>query len=103
MHLGYRLRFLLSGLDSDLSNTLTPTTYAAIGNSIPTPPMPMLAALREAVLARSIKRIPEWKFCVASDIVMQIQPRPATRTKANRGGLPWFDCIAIVRDGVDET
>ena len=27
-------------------------------------PMPTLAALRDAVLARSVKRIPKWKFRV---------------------------------------
>jgi hypothetical protein len=79
------------------------TAYRAIWNPVAIPTMPMLAALREAVLIRSTKRMPKWKFRVVSDIVMQIQPRPATTTKANRGGLPWFDCIAVVCDGVDET
>lgn len=101
MHLRYQLRFLLYGLDSDLSNTLSPQIDRAIWNPVAIPPMPMLAALREAVLARSTKRMPKWKFRVAPDIVAQIQPRPATRTKINRDGLPWFDCIAVVRDEVD--
>jgi hypothetical protein len=60
-----------------------------------------MAALRDAVLARSDKRMPKWKFQLASDIVTQIQPRPATRTRENRDGLPWFDCFAVIRDNAD--
>jgi len=65
---------------------------------MPMEPMPTLAALRDAVLMRSDKRMPKWKFRLASDIVTQIQPKPATCTRHNRAGLPWFDCSAVIRD-----
>jgi Family of unknown function (DUF6011) len=64
-------------------------------------PIPTLAALRDAVLARSVKRIPKWKFRVDTDILMQAQPRPEGRTKANREGLPWFDCFVVIHDAAD--
>jgi hypothetical protein len=44
--------------------------------------------------------MPKWKFRVEPDIVMQLQPRPDTRTKANPGCLPWFDCQAVIREDV---
>jgi Family of unknown function (DUF6011) len=62
----------------------------AIWKPIPTSPMPMPAALREAVLARSTKRMPIWKFRLAQDIVMQMQPKPTA--------LPRFECKAIICD-----
>jgi hypothetical protein len=34
---------------------------------------------------------------------MQIQPRPETRSKANREGLPWFDCLAVIREDATGT
>ena len=70
-------------------------------HSAPIEAMPSLSVLRDAVLARSTKRMPKWKFRVAIDVVMQMQPRPATRTKANREGFPWFDCLAVVRGEAD--
>ena len=72
----------------------------AIWAPVPIAPLHMLSALRGAVLARATKRMPKWKFRVADDVVVQMQPRPATRTKVNRDGLPWFDCLAVVREGV---
>ena len=65
---------------------------------MPITPMPMLAALRDAVLMRSTKRMPKWKFRAADDVVLKIQPHPAIKTRANREGLPWFECLAVVRD-----
>ena len=55
-------------------------------------PIPALAALREMVLARSTKRMPKWKFRLADDVVVQIQPRPQN---------PHFKCLAMIRDGAD--
>lgn len=59
-------------------------------------PIPMLAALRDAVLSRSDKRMPKWQFRLADDIVTRIQPKTAKSVKANRNGKPWFDCLAII-------
>ena len=63
---------------------------------LPIEPMPALAALRDAVLQRSDKRMPRWSFRIAPDIVTQIQPKPAKRTRQNWDALPWFDCRAVV-------
>jgi hypothetical protein len=63
---------------------------------LPIEPMPALAALRDAVLQRSDKRMPKWSFRIAPDIVTQIQPKPAKRTRKNWDALPWFDCRAVV-------
>lgn len=60
--------------------------------SIAIQPIPTLAGLRDMVLARSTKRMPRWKFRLADDMVIQIQPRPTT---------PHFKCLAFIRDGAD--
>lgn len=65
-------------------------------DQVPIEPLPMLAALREAVLSRSDKRMPKWKFRIAPDFVTQIQPKTMARVKGNREGRPWFDCLAII-------
>jgi hypothetical protein len=72
----------------------------AIWHPVPIAPMPLLVDLRNAVLIRSTTRMPKWKFRVEPDVVMQIQPRPNTKTKANPDCLPWFDCQAVIRDDV---
>jgi hypothetical protein len=64
--------------------------------TLPIEPMPPLAALRDAVLQRSDKRMPKWSFRIAPDIVTQIQPKPDKRTRKNWDALPWFDCRAVV-------
>jgi hypothetical protein len=66
-------------------------------------PMPLLASLRDAVLMRSEKRMPKWKFRVADDIVTQIQPKPAKRTRDNPCGQHWFDCHAVVNKQADRS
>jgi hypothetical protein len=40
-------------------------------------PIPTLAHLRDRVLAHSSTRYPKWKFRLASDLVLQLQPKPA--------------------------
>src|SRR5690242_13903054 len=82
---------------------MTTTSDYGIFDPLPIAPMPMLSALRDAVLVRSTKRMPKWKFRVAPDIVAQIQPRPDTRTRDNISGLPWFDCAAVIHDNADGT
>jgi hypothetical protein len=39
-------------------------------------PVPFLRDLREECLQRSEKRMPKWKFRLAEDLVMQLQPKP---------------------------
>jgi hypothetical protein len=63
-------------------------------------PMPLLATLRDAVLMRSTKRMPIWRFRIADDVVVRIQPRPARYMK---GPLPspFFECAAVIHEGAD--
>jgi Family of unknown function (DUF6011) len=56
-------------------------------------PIPALAELRGMVMARSAKRMPKWKFRIAPDFVIQLQPKPTTDLK--------FDGVAIAMDGVE--
>jgi len=51
-------------------------------NPIPIDPQLGLHELREMVLANSEKRMPKWKFRVASDLVLQIQPQRPSRKYA---------------------
>ena len=73
----------------DLSMTTLPPDF---WQSIAIQPIPTLAGLRDMVLARSTKRMPRWRFRLADDMVIQIQPRPTT---------PHFKCLAIIRDDAD--
>lgn len=41
--------------------------------------IPFLAELRSFVLERSHSRLPKWRFRLADDLVVQLQPRPAER------------------------
>jgi hypothetical protein len=47
-------------------------------------PIPFLRDLRNECLARSKWRTPKWKFRLASDLVMQLQPKPARGIKTER-------------------
>jgi hypothetical protein len=47
-------------------------------------PIPKLAELREAVLARSEKRKPKWGFRIADDIVMELQAQPSSLSSPSR-------------------
>jgi hypothetical protein len=70
------------------------------------PAIPFLAELREEVLKHSPKRIPKWKFRVAPDIVMQLQPKPTVLLSAaatERGLKPkhqHFIDTAVMMEGV---
>jgi hypothetical protein len=44
------------------------------GGTTPIAPIPALAELRDMVLARSKKRRPKWRFRLAPDLVLQLQP-----------------------------
>ena len=70
------------------------------------PPMSFLADLREEVLKRSLKRMPKWKFRLAPDLVLQLQPKPTvmlSETAMARGFKPklqHFEGVAVMTDGV---
>jgi hypothetical protein len=51
--------------------------WAAV--TIPIRPSPLLAGLRDMVLAQRHDRCPKWRFRLAPDLVVQIQPKPAER------------------------
>lgn len=53
----------------------------------PIDPIPFLDGLRVAVLDRSTKRFPKWRFRLAEDLVLQMQPRPHPKEL--------FDCLAL--------
>src|SRR5215203_3827376 len=38
-------------------------------------PIPFLIDLRNAVLERSLKRSPKWRFRLASDLIIELQPK----------------------------
>lgn len=54
-------------------------------------PIPFLAGLRDIVLERSHTRCPKWRFRLAPDLAMQIQPRPGER----RDRFALFKCTVI--------
>jgi hypothetical protein len=60
-------------------------------------PVPTLAVLREAVLARSEKRSPKWKFRLAPDLVVEIQPKPVIVRNPQK--LLLFKCAAVLCEG----
>jgi hypothetical protein len=60
-------------------------------------PIASLAAMRTAVLAERHDRCPKWRFKLAVDLVVQIQPRPAER----RDKLFLFECTALRGVGIE--
>jgi hypothetical protein len=60
----------------------------------PLPPIPVLQQLSEWVIRQNEKRMPKWKFRLASDLAVQIHPQ-LTRKHALL-----FECKAIQADGV---
>jgi hypothetical protein len=58
-------------------------------------PAPALAELHKMVFERSEKRSPKWKFRLAPNLVLQIQP------KLTRRALLKFECRAIRCEGAD--
>ena len=80
-----------------MANCLDPVIW----HPVPIAPIPMQDALRDAVLARSIKRIPKWKFRITDDIALRVQPRPVMRIRHNLESRPWFDCLAVRHNAAD--
>jgi hypothetical protein len=58
-------------------------------------PIPTLANLRDAVLERSELRMPKWKFRLAPDLILQVQPRAGSRC--------WFECTAHLAENLTAT
>ena len=70
------------------------------------PSLPFLAELREEVLKHSLKRMPKWKFRLASDLVFQLQPKPtvmlseAAMARGFKPKLQHFEGVAVMIEGV---
>src|SRR5262245_29238068 len=57
-------------------------------------PIKILADLRGFVLERSHSRLPKWRFRLAPDLVIRIQPKPGER----HDDSCLFDCLALRGD-----
>lgn len=66
-----------------------------IWQSIEIKPAPALASLRDTVIERSEKRSPKWRFRLAHDLVVRIQPKLTARD------LHRFECLAVSCEGAD--
>ncbi len=70
------------------------------------PPIPSLAELREEVLKHSLKRMPKWKFRLAPDLVLQLQPKPtimlseAAVARGIKPKLQHFEGLAVMMASV---
>lgn len=70
------------------------------------PPIPFLAELREEVLKHSLKRMPKWKFRLAPDVIVQLQPKPtvmlseAATAHGLKPKLQHFEGTAVLQEGV---
>jgi hypothetical protein len=73
---------------------------------LPIPSIPFLAELREEVLKHSLKRMPKWKFRLASDLVLQLQPKPtvllseAAMARGFKPKLQHFEGVTVMLEGV---
>jgi hypothetical protein len=61
-------------------------------------PMPSLMYLRDVVLKERHDRCPKWRFRLAPDLVVQLQPRPAER----RDRYQLFEGIVIEDDAIEK-
>lgn len=72
----------------------------------PIPSIHFLTELREEVLKHSLKRMPKWKFRLASDLVLQLQPKPtvllseAATARGLKPKLQHFEGVAVKTEGV---
>ena len=71
-------------------------------------PSPILEMLADAVFAQSTKRSPIWKFQLAPDLILSVQPKVGVgyppgmpRIKENLAAIRWFDCRAAEGESVD--
>jgi hypothetical protein len=72
----------------------------AIWARVPIEPVPLLAELREQVLARSETRCPKWAFRLAADLAVQLQPRPDGRGRGVRRTVLLFEGRLALVPGV---
>lgn len=70
--------------------------FIADSAAVPFTPVSFLRDVRGACLARSETRMPIWRFRVAPDFLVQVQPRP--RTERQAGIFALFHGIAIAVD-----
>ena len=89
-------------------NPGTPCSDPSFWEPHPIAPIAALAELRAHVLRRSTKRCPKWKFRLAPDLIVQLQPRPVCLLfgwPAKAQGRPQrilgFDGRGVPRAGVD--
>jgi Family of unknown function (DUF6011) len=75
---------------------------------IPLRPSPALDQLAEIVFGQSTKRSPIWKFRIASDLIVSIQPKVEVgyppgvpRVSGNLTPIRFFKCRAVEGDGVN--
>jgi hypothetical protein len=70
------------------------------------PPVSFLAELREEVLNHSLKRMPKWKFRLAPDLIMQLQPKPTVMpsalaiTHGFKPQLQRFEGVAVMSENI---
>ena len=72
------------------------TTPKDFWNPMSIKPIASLAQLRELVIQHNEKRMPKWKFRLASDLAVQIQPQVTAKFRE-------FECRAIESQEVDES
>jgi len=71
----------------------------------PIPDIRFLTELREECLQHSLKRMPKWKFRLASDLVLQLQPKPtmllseAATARGVKPKLQHFEGVAVMSEG----
>src|SRR5262245_35052453 len=87
----------VAGTNTTTLNMSTSVMTVPFGFWTPTPiaPQAALATLRELVFMQSEKRAPKWKFRLASDLVLQIQPKLAHKL------LHRFECRAVASASAD--
>lgn len=75
-------------------------------SSQPIPTQPKLAELRLAVLERSVKRMPKWRFRLSDNTIVLIQPKPRGLVKNMRaaGEVDHFEGVIVRCDnpGVED-
>lgn len=86
---------------------MTPELAQFWAEQRPLRPSPVLEQLADAVLEQSTKRSPIWKFRLAPDLILSVQPKVGVgyspgmpRIKENLVAIRWFDCRAAEGEGV---
>jgi hypothetical protein len=64
------------------------------------PPIPFLDDLRAEVLNRSDTRMPKWKWRIAPDLVMELQPNTRLVSRGTRRQM--FTGFALMAEGADK-